>query len=74
MTKDMRTKIKGKFKEAPRGLEFTFELPDRGMLQLLDITMTFEERHTCWTYKTRREKGIVPYDSVYSKLVKKSYA
>ena len=47
MTEIARSKIIEKFREAHRGLEFTFELPERGSLQFLDINMTFEERHTC---------------------------
>lgn len=36
--------------------------------------MAFGEKHTCWVYKTREEKGILPYDSGHTKLVKRSVA
>ncbi|CAN7984275.1 unnamed protein product, partial [Ixodes pacificus] len=74
LTDKVRSKIMEKFREAHKGLEFTYELPEKGSLQFLDINMTFEYRHTCWMYQTRGEKRILPYDSGHTKLVKRSVA
>lgn len=66
--------IMKKFKEAHRGLEFISESSEKGGLQFLDINMAFGDRLTCWMYKTRREKGMLPCDSGHSKLGKRSVA
>lgn len=72
MTNIMRMNIMKKFEEVHRGLKFTFESPDRGSLQFLVINNTFGERQTFWIYKTKGEKGRLPYDSGHWKFEKRS--
>lgn len=62
------------FKESSRGLKFTLERQDGQFLQFLDLRMQFTGEHVCWGYKPRTQKGILPYDSAHSKLVKRSIA
>lgn len=59
------------FHEARKGLEFTIELPDNDKLQFLDLCLLFSRHCTCWEYKTRSEKGLLPYESGHSKVVKR---
>ncbi|CAN7999537.1 unnamed protein product, partial [Ixodes pacificus] len=74
MTEPVCEKVKQEFQKVHSGLEFTFEQPERRRLQFLDIEMAFGDEHTCWMYKTRGAKGILPYDSGHTKLVKRSVA
>ncbi|CAN8019068.1 unnamed protein product [Ixodes persulcatus] len=64
----------GRFREVHGGLDFTYELPEGDNLQFLDVNLNMGEAHTCWMYRTRGEKGILPYDSAHTKLVKRSVA
>lgn len=56
------------------GLKFTHERQNGLFLQYLDLKMKFTERHVCWLYHPRTKKGLLPFDSAHSKLVKRSIA
>lgn len=62
------------FTTAFHGLEFTCKVPENSALQFLDIKLFFEEQHTCFMYKKRREKGIMRFYSSHSKIVKRGVA
>ena len=66
----MRADILNIFKDSGHGLKFTYELPEKGELQFLDIRLRFHEEHLCWRYKPRSVKGILPFTSGHSKIVK----
>lgn len=62
------------FKDCSQGLEFKLEVPTGGSLQFLDINLRLETSHVCWSYDPRSKKGLLPYDSAHSKLVKRAIA
>lgn len=55
-------------------LELTFELPENRVIQFLDISITMHHDRTCWMFKPRGEKPLLPFHSAHSKLVKRSIA
>lgn len=52
------------FIEAHQGRQFTYEC----------LALSLQSQHTCWMYKPRVEKGLLPYSSRHTKLVKKGIA
>lgn len=71
---DSVTKILGDFSREGRGLVFTFELPQDGVLQFLELRLEFCERHVCWSYHPRANKDLLPFKSAHSKIVKRGIA
>ncbi|CAN8020541.1 unnamed protein product, partial [Ixodes persulcatus] len=63
--------IQSTFFEKGQGLKFTHELPVNTVLQFLDLRLSFFEHHTCWKYAPRSKKGLLPYDSAHSKIIKR---
>nr|XP_037290089.1 uncharacterized protein LOC119185061 [Rhipicephalus microplus] len=55
-------------------LVITVEEPTDSVLRFLDIELEFKQQHTCWEYKPRANKPLLPYQSAHSKLVKRSIA
>lgn len=68
------TEVLKVFKSCCYGLSFTHEIPKDGIMQFLDFKLSFLGEHTCWTYAPRSKKGILPYDSCHSNLVKRGIA
>ncbi|XP_040070667.3 uncharacterized protein LOC120843379, partial [Ixodes scapularis] len=62
------------FSECSQGLSFKLEVPTEGALQFLDINLRLGTSHVCWAYDPRSKKGLLPYDSALSKLVKRAIA
>lgn len=62
------------FRSCGDGLSFTHEEPVNGHLQFLDLRLSLERNHICWTYEPRSKKGILPFSSAHSKLVKRGIA
>lgn len=62
------------FKAVHCGLQFTYELPVNACLQFLDLSIKKCSEHTCWSYRTRSEKGLLPFDSAHTKLIKRGIA
>lgn len=62
------------FTHHSEGLTFTHELQNGAYLQFLDLRLEFIAKHVCWSYHPRSKKGLLPYDSSHSKLVKRSIA
>lgn len=62
------------FESAHQGLDFTYEKPVNDAIQFLDINLKTGLSHTCWCYRTRGEKALLPYDSAHSKLIKRAIA
>ena len=62
------------FKRLGKGLSFTHELPLENTLRFLDLSISFDNGHACWQYFPRAQKGLVPYDSSQSKIVKRGVA
>ena len=62
------------FKEHGRGLRFTAEVPTENCLQFLDLKLQWNFEHFCWFYHPRVKKGILPFDSAHSKIVKRGIA
>lgn len=60
------------FKRYGKGLNFTHELPTNGTLQFLDLNLQLGLHHICWHYAPRAQKGLLPYDSAHSKIVKRA--
>lgn len=54
------------------GLRFTTEMPNKGVLQFLDLSLLFFPGHVCWMYGPRENKGILTFESNHSKLVKRA--
>lgn len=52
-------------------LVFTSEVPMEGQLQFLDLRLSVQEEHICWSYSPRSTKGLLPFGSCHSKLVKR---
>lgn len=48
----------------------TTENPKHGTMQFLDMSLT-SDRHVCWTYAPRSQKGFLPFSSAHMKLVKR---
>lgn len=59
------------FKAAHCGLQFTYKLPVNDCLQFLDLSLKKCSEHTCWSYRTRSEKGLLPFDSAHTRLIKR---
>lgn len=59
------------FKEKTANLVSTSEVPIGGQLQFLDLRLCIQEHHVCWKYSPRSAKGLLPYGSCHSKLVKR---
>lgn len=62
------------FKSHMEAFQLTMELPSNGQLRFLDLAMTFNNEHTCWEYAPRSQKGLLPFCSAHSKLVKRGVA
>lgn len=62
------------FRTCSKGLKFTFEEPDNGTAQFLDVKLCFMEGHICWTYQPRSKKQILNYASAHFKVVKRGIA
>ncbi|CAN8021754.1 unnamed protein product [Ixodes persulcatus] len=56
------------------GWTFTHETMTKGRLQFLDLSLNFEGDHVCWKYEPRTKKGVLPFNSAQSKLVKRGTA
>ncbi|XP_064456860.1 uncharacterized protein LOC135367486 [Ornithodoros turicata] len=52
----------------------TRELPVEHRLRFLDLELAIEPDHLCWIYAPRSKKGLLPFSSAHSKLVKRSIA
>ncbi|XP_064479317.1 uncharacterized protein LOC135392540 [Ornithodoros turicata] len=50
------------------------EVPVEHRLRFLDLEPAIEPDHLCWTYAPRSKKGLLPFSSAHSKLVKRSIA
>lgn len=55
-------------------VELTHETLTEGKLQLLDVGLRLLADHISWAYQTISRKGILPFDSAHSKLVKRGIA
>lgn len=55
-------------------LQVTYEFPDKGVIRFLDLSLKLCEQRTCWVYKPRAGKPLLPFDSAHSKLVKRGIA
>lgn len=62
------------FVKCGSGLKFTFEEPKDGTLQFLDLSLSAQANHLCWSYSSRSKKAILPYTSSHSKIVKRGIA
>ncbi|CAN7937951.1 unnamed protein product, partial [Ixodes hexagonus] len=56
------------------GLRYTHEEPKEGVLQFLDLSLSLRTNHICWSFSPRSKKGILPYASAHSKIVKRGIA
>ena len=56
------------------GLNYTWETPEDQKLQFLDLKLLFRNDHICWQYSPRSQKGLLPFNSAHSKLVKRGIA
>ncbi|XP_049516394.1 uncharacterized protein LOC125942482 [Dermacentor silvarum] len=65
---------KVKSKPLPCCLDFTFELAKDNSLQFLDLDITLTDEGSCWMYRPRAHKELVPYESTHSKTVKRAIA
>ncbi|CAN7941860.1 unnamed protein product, partial [Ixodes hexagonus] len=63
--------ISNTFVTQAQGLKLTHGLPTNCKLQFLDLQLSFEDNHTCWTYSPRSKKGLLPFDSAHSKIIKR---
>ncbi|KAH6939901.1 hypothetical protein HPB50_022020 [Hyalomma asiaticum] len=63
-------KIFAHFSTCSPGFSFTKKLPTNGQLRFVDLQLCFGAVHTCWQYAPRSEKGLIPFTSHHSKLVK----
>ncbi|CAN7995341.1 unnamed protein product, partial [Ixodes pacificus] len=63
--------VRATFLEQAEQLNFTIEVPTDGILQFLDLQITFNKNQTCWMYHPRSKKRLLRYDSSHSKLVKR---
>lgn len=52
----------------------TREPPSDGQLRFLDLVLIFRDEHTCWEYAPRSQKGLLPFGSAHSKIVKRGVA
>lgn len=62
------------FKELGSGLRFTYEVPNNGCIQFLDLSIFFGGSHVCWMYAPRSVKPIIDFRSGISKIVKNGVA
>uniref|UniRef100_A0A6B0VAU2 Putative reverse transcriptase rna-dependent dna polymerase n=1 Tax=Ixodes ricinus TaxID=34613 RepID=A0A6B0VAU2_IXORI len=62
------------FNSNSHGLTITHETMTKGRLQFLDLSLNFESEHVCWKYEPRTKKGVLPFNSAQSKLVKRGTA
>nr|XP_054933026.1 uncharacterized protein LOC126542008 [Dermacentor andersoni] len=62
------------FKQQGKGLDFTFELAKDNSLQFLDLNITLTDEGSCWMYRPRARKEVLPYESTHSKTVKRAIA
>lgn len=60
--------------ENSQGLTFTSEVPHEGVIQFLDLKLTFQEKQVCWMYNPRSNKPLLNYSSCHSKVVKTGIA
>lgn len=56
------------------GLKFLFEEPNEGVIQFLDLSLSFKEKQVCWSFRPRSRKAILDYRSAHSKIVKRGIA
>lgn len=68
------TKMFDIFKTSASGLTFTSENPVAGTLQFLDLKLLLQPSHVCWFYCPRAKKGVLPFDSSHSKVIKRGIA
>ncbi|CAN8002604.1 unnamed protein product, partial [Ixodes hexagonus] len=59
------------FKTCLDPLEITHELPELGSLRFLDLRLSLQPRHVCWSYEPRGKKPLLNYNSAHCKLVKR---
>lgn len=62
------------FVECADGPMFMHKLPEMGVLQFLDVRLHLGGDQLCWQNAPRSKKGILPYQSAHSKLVKRGIA
>lgn len=60
------------FRSNPFGLTFTTESPENGRLQFLDLCIQESNSATCWLYKQRSTKPLLPFESSHSRTVKEA--
>ncbi|XP_077560826.1 uncharacterized protein LOC144175660 [Haemaphysalis longicornis] len=68
------SQVLGVFNSCGKGLKFTFQLPEEGCLQFLDLSIFFHDGQVCWRYQPRSKKPVLYYDSAHSKIVKRGIA
>ncbi|XP_077535955.1 uncharacterized protein LOC144148269 [Haemaphysalis longicornis] len=49
----------------------TTEMPERGTIRFLDMSLTFCGHYVCWEYAPRSQKGFLSFSSAHTKLVKR---
>ncbi|XP_075732681.1 uncharacterized protein LOC142775216 [Rhipicephalus microplus] len=59
------------FNRHSSGLKFTHEMPVDNEIQFLDLRLKFAKEHICFKYNPRTKKGLLPFDSAHSKLIKR---
>ncbi|XP_075741574.1 uncharacterized protein LOC142791224 [Rhipicephalus microplus] len=59
------------FNRHSSGLKFTHEMPVDNEIQFLDLRLKFAKEHICFKYNPRSKKGLLPFDSAHSKLIKR---
>lgn len=67
-------KIFAHFSTCFPGFSFTKELPTNGQFHFLDLQLCFGAVHMYWQYAPRSEKGLLPFTSHHSKLIKHAIA
>lgn len=60
------------FTDSGSGFVFTTELPVSGRLWFIYLNLKSGPQHSCWLYSLRAQKGLPPYDSPHSKILKRS--
>ncbi|KAL3193692.1 hypothetical protein MRX96_016680 [Rhipicephalus microplus] len=59
------------FNRHSSGLKFTHEMLVDNEIQFLDLRLKFAKEHICFKYNPRSKKGLLPFDSAHSKLIKR---
>lgn len=63
------------FKNCSKQLNFTRAIPPDNSIRFPDLRLTFcIGEHLCWMYEPRSKRGLLPFASAHSKLVKRSIA